>query len=103
MADPLNFEFNAGLSEEEKHDLEEMIIDFQKQRSLEVPPNDMAALRQQIDTINNRLEYLTNTLLTLDRRIKPLYETIRLTHQKTEILNHRINSLIKSIRTGDRL
>ena len=41
--------------------------------------------------------------LNLDRRIKPLYETIRLTYQKSEILNQRINALIDSIRMGEPL
>lgn len=103
MADPLEFDLNVGLSEEEKNDLEKMIIDFQRQRSLEEPVDDMAALSQRIDTINNRLEYLTSMFLTLDRRIKPLYETMRLTYHKSEILNQRINTLIESIRTGEPL
>ena len=97
------FEFNVGLSDEEKNDLERMIGDFQKERAQAVPSHDLAAIQKQIDTMNQRLAYLTNMFLTLDRRIQPLYETIRLTYRKSEILNQRINTLIDSIRMGEPL
>ena len=103
MTDRPNLELNAGLSDEEKHDLEQMIIDFQKERAADDLPHDSVSLQQQIDTLNDRLTYLTQMVLTLDRRIKPLYEAIRLTYQKSEILNQRINTLINSIRTGEPL
>ena len=94
---------NVGLSEQEKSDLEQLISDFQSERSQSARPGNMAEIQTQIDTINKRLAYLTNMFLTLDRRIKPLYETIRLNHQKSEILNQRISILIESIRTGESL
>lgn len=98
-----NFEFDIGLSDEEKNDLERMIGDFQKARSRTEPSHDLTAIQKQIDTLNQRLAYLTHMFLTLDRRIQPLYETIRLTYRKSEILNQRINTLIDSIRTGEPL
>lgn len=103
MTDRPNLELNAGLSDEEKHDLEQMILDFQKERAADDLPHDAISFQQQIDTISERLAYLTQMFLTLDRQIKPLYETIRLTYQKSEILNQRINTLINSIRTGEPL
>jgi chromosome segregation ATPase len=103
MPDQLNLDFNVGLSDEEKRDLERMIGEFQEMRSHKDPANDINVLLQQIDTLNQRLAYLGNMLLNLDRRIQPLYETIRLTYQKSEILNQRIDTLIESIRTGEPL
>ena len=103
MTDRPNFDLNVGLSEEEKHDLEQMIKDFQKERTSGEPHQDIASLHQQIDTINDRLASLTQMFLTIDRQIKPLYETVRLTYQKSEVLNRRINMLINSIRTGEPL
>ena len=97
------FELNIGLSEEEKNDLERMIGEFQQERSQVESTHDLAAMQQQIDRMNKRLAYLTNMFLTLDRRIQPLYETIKLTYRKSEILNQRINTLIDSIRTGESL
>lgn len=103
MADQISFDLNMGLSEDEKNDLEQMIGEFQMERSARESNDSTISIEEQISTINQRLEYLTNMLLTFDRRIKPLYESIRLTYQKSEILNQRINTLINSIRTGEPL
>jgi hypothetical protein len=94
---------NIGLSEEEKHDLETMIGQFQMERSASDPVTDIATVQKQIEAINNRMEYLSNMFLTIDRRMKPLYEIVRLTFEKSELLDRRINALIASIRTGDPL
>jgi chromosome segregation ATPase len=102
MAVDAPFGLNIGLSEE-KSDLEEMIGQFQEERSRTSRPADLETMQQQIDTINQRLASLSNLFLNLDRRIKPLYETIRLTYQKSEVLNQRINTLIDSIRMGEPL
>lgn len=103
MPDPPSFEFNVGLSDEEKNDLSQMIGEFQKERANVAPGDDVATLQQQIDTINDRMAKITNMMLRFDQQIKPLYETIRLTYQKSEILNHRIDKLIDAIRTGEPL
>ena len=98
-----NLDISFGLSEEEKRDLEQMIGEFQKERATAVPTTDPIAIQTQLDAMNKRMAYLTNMFLTLDRRIKPLYEVIRLTFEKSELLNQRINTLIESIRSGDPL
>ena len=92
---------DIGLSEAEKNDLEEMIGQFQKEREQGEPQLTLENLQHQIDVINERMANLSNLFLNLDRRIKPLYETIRLTYQKSEVLNQRINTLIDSIRMGE--
>lgn len=103
MPDPPSFEFNVGLSDEEKHDLTQMIGEFQKERVNAAPGDDTAILQQQIDTINDRLARITKMMLRFDQQIQPLYESIRLTYRKSEILNHRIDKLIDAIRTGESL
>ena len=90
-----------GLSEQERRDLEKMIGEFQQSRSHEQP--DMVSIQNQIEAINKRMAYLTNMFLTIDRRMKPLYEIIRLTFEKSEILNERINAIIESLQTGEPL
>ena len=97
------FEFDTGLSEEEKSDLETMIGEFQKTRDPAYPQPDLGSLQKQIDHLNKRMAYLTTMFLTLDRRMKPLYETIRLTYEKSELLNQRINAIIESLRSGEPL
>ena len=101
MTDTSMLDIDIGLSEAEKNDLEEMIGQFQKEREQGEPPLTVENLQEQIDVINERMANLSNLFLNLDRRIKPLYETIRLTYQKSEVLNQRINTLIDSIRMGE--
>jgi hypothetical protein len=96
-------ELNIGLSEEEKRDLERMIGDFQKERIQITPHHDIDSLQKQIATMNKRLEYLTKMFLAIDRRMKPLFETVQLTYQKSELLNQRINAVIDTLRTGARI
>jgi hypothetical protein len=103
MTDRFNHDLNVGLSEEEKHDLEQMISDFQKERAANESSHDIDALHHQMETISERLASLTRMFLTIDRQIKPLFESVRLTYRKSEILNQRINTLINSIRTGEPL
>jgi len=103
MTNQATFDFNIGLSDQEKRDLEHLISEFQSERSQHESTGDIEEIQKQIDTINKRLAYLTNMFLTLDRRIKPLYETVRLNYQKSEILNQRISILIESIRKGESL
>lgn len=101
MDDNADFDISMGLSEEEKRDLEEMIGEFQKERVRSASSDhQIPSVQEQIDAINKRLAYLTSMLLTMDKRMAPLYETIRLTFQKSEILNQRINTLIESLRSG---
>ena len=73
MPNQPNFDLNIGLSEEEKNDLEQMIGEFQKERSSDGSGDNFAAIQEQIDTMNERLAYLTSMFLTLDRRIQPFY------------------------------
>lgn len=96
--DDLPVAFSMGLSDGEKHDLEEMIEEFQQTKA--TSEKDLTALQQQIETLNQRMAYLTAMFLTIDRRMKPLYEIVHLTLQKGEILNQRIDTIINSMRSG---
>ena len=97
------FPLNIGLSEEEKTDLEQMIGEFQQNRSHKEGEPDLVDLQNQIDALSKRLAYLTSMFLSIDRRMQPLYATVRLTYQKSEILNQRIYAIIDSLRSGEAL
>lgn len=103
MPKDAEMEIAVGLSEEEKHDLEQMIQDFQRERHAGIPGFDLTSIQKQIDGMNRRLAYLTSMFLALDKRMQPLYETLRLTFQKSELLNERINVVIDTLRSGDPL
>jgi len=97
------FPLNIGLSEEEKKDLEQMIGEFQQNRSHKEGEPDLVDLQNQVDALSKRLAHLTSMFLSIDRRMQPLYATIRLTYQKSEILNQRIHAIIDSLRSGEAL
>ena len=93
--------FDPGLSEDEKRDLEKMIGDYQQSR--ENGRRDEESIQKQIDALQKRMAYLTSMFLSMDRRMKPLYESIRLLAEKSEVLNQRIDTIIDAMRSGDPL
>jgi hypothetical protein len=103
MPKQAQLEISMGLSEEEKRDLEKMIFDFQRERPAGANEFDLISIQKQIDTMNKRLAYLTSMFLSIDRRMQPLYETTRLTFEKSELLNQRIDAVIDSLRSGEPL
>jgi len=88
----------AGLSGEEQDDLSQMIGEFQQTKATKEP--DLESLQQQVEALNQRLAYLTAMFLTIDRRLKPLYEILQLTLEKGDVLDQRINTIIESLRSG---
>ena len=103
MSGKIEFDFNIGLSEDEKRDLERMIGEFQKEKALSHESTDLVSVQKQIEAINKRLVYLTTMFLAIDKRMQPLFETVRLTFEKSELLNQRINAIIDSLRSGGSL
>jgi len=98
MAQDITPEFNAGLSDDEKNDLEDMIKLFAAESDSSVPMPSLEDVQKQISEINGRLAHLTEMFLKLDKRMQPLYETMRLSHKKSEIMNQRIDLIINSIK-----
>lgn len=97
------FPLNIGLSEEEKKDLETMIGEFQTNRTSNVADQDLASLQKQVEALSKRMANLTSMFLSIDRRMQPLYAIVRLTYQKSEIINQRIHAIIDSLRSGEPL
>ena len=96
--DELQFAPTMELSGEEQNDLSQMIDEFQQTKTTRKP--DLADLQQQVETLNQRLAYLTAMFLTIDRRLKPLYEILQLTLEKGDVLDQRINTIIDSLHSG---
>lgn len=95
-------ETHVGLSEEERLDLQKLIGEFQQAGSISgMGEKDQKS--EEIEALNKRLAHLTQVILTIDRRMKPIYEIIRLSLEKNEILNQRINAIIDAIRSGESL
>lgn len=96
-------EFSIGLSEAEKHDLEKMIDEFRQHRPVNALAAPRAPIEDKVDRIAQRLADLTEMLLNIDRRMAPLVEVIRLSHQKSELLNQRLDAVIVALKKGHML
>ena len=83
-------EIDFRLSDEEKDDLDQMIKDFNRERSalLEGPDDE-----NQLKAMKERFEQLGDVILKINDRVDSLYEIMRLMHQKSEILNARIDEI----------
>lgn len=93
--DPLN----AGLSETERQDLERMVDEFHRplsEKESAIPPT---SIQSQLDALTRRLADLTEMVLDQERRISPLVEIIRLSHQKSERLNRRLDAVIEALKS----
>jgi hypothetical protein len=92
--------FTVGLSKDEKDDLEKMIGEFRRH----CPADDLQEATQpvqaQMDSLTRKLADLTGMVLSIDRQLAPLVEIIRLSHQKSELLNQRLDAVISALKKG---
>ena len=93
----------VGLSEAEKHALEKIIDECGQHHDVEslvepkVPPSD------QLDAVTQKLADLSQMVLAIDRQITSLIAVIRLSHQKSECLNQRLDTVIAALKNGPAL
>jgi hypothetical protein len=86
-------EIDFSLSDEEKNDLDRMIQDFNQKRNARLDRTDIEIVDQQLKAMQDRFEQLSDVILKINDRVDSLYEILRLMHQKSEILDARINAL----------
>jgi len=92
--------FPIGLSEAEKDDLEKMIAEFHRHRPEDTLGEAGEPIQDQVDRLTRRVADLTQMVLTIDRQMAPLVEVIRLSHQKSELLNQRLDAVIVALKKG---
>jgi len=88
--------FDLGLSDEEKADLESMISDFSADRpdqAISAPNIDM---QDKADELHKKFSQMGEIVLKINKRMDAFYEIVQLIHQKSEIMNKRIDMLIES-------
>ena len=95
--------FAIGLSEAEKDDLEKMLAEFRKRDRPAAVDEDRSPLPDQLDHLHRKLADLTEMVLHLDRRLEPLADIMRLSHQKSELLNSRLDAVIDALKKGRQL
>ncbi len=98
MTDENQTEIIVGLSDGEKKELEELIASF-KEKEPSAPPDPSAEeLHNQINSMSAKLADFGEVLLKFDAKMKSFYEILRLSHKKSEIMNHRIDTVIELMR-----
>lgn len=97
MDNQIPTELNVGLSEEEKEDLEKLIKEFKSEQPVSISGITLEDVQDQVRSMGERLAQLSEMLLQSDTRLKSLYTILRLSYQKSEDMNERIDAIIKSI------
>ena len=97
MDNEIQTELNVGLSEEEKEDLEKLIKEFKSEQFVSISGITLEDIQDQVRSMGERLAQLSEMLLKFDTRLKSLYTILRLSYQKSEEMNERIDAVIKSI------
>jgi len=86
-------EIDFSLSDEEKNDLDQMIQDFNRERNARLNPANNVRVDAQLKVMQDRFDRISDVILKMNDRVDSLYEILRLMHQKSEILDARINAL----------
>ena len=92
--------FDIGLSEEEKADLESMISDFSADHASAPASSANDDLMERLRTLNDRISQMSEIVLKINKRIDAFYDIIQLLHQKSEVMNQRIDALIGHTKAG---
>jgi len=98
MEEELQPELNIGLSEEERDDLEILIKSFRDGDGMLPADPSPAAVSRYIETMTENVARLSEMVLKFDSRIKTFYEILKLSHQKSENMDERINIIVKYIK-----
>jgi len=101
MPQPESNAFSMEISAAEKDDLEKMIGAFRRHHppALEASPKE--PFQGQLDRIEQKLADLTDMILHINRRMEPLAKVVRLSQQKTELLNRRLDAVIEALKQKD--
>ncbi len=98
MAEGTRSDINIGLSVAEKNDLEKLIGEFSAGQNKGSVGNSVEEIQKQLAAMKKLLARHGEMLMKFDSRMKAFYEIIRLTHEKSEIMNDRINTVIETIK-----
>ena len=98
MGDKTRTAIDVGLSDEEKADLEKLITGLKQDPSEAQPGASSEELQKQVQSMTENLTQLVEMLLKFDTKIRVLYDIVRLSHQKSDMMNRRIDALIESVK-----
>jgi hypothetical protein len=101
MEDEPQVDLNIGLAEEERKDLENLIgllKDEQFSLSLNEAPE---GVQKQINFLIEKMTRMSVVLLDLDKKMRSLFEAVRLLYKKTGMMNERIDDVVKLVKTDE--
>ena len=97
MGDKNSTGFDTGFSDEEKEDLDKLIGAFNQDRKTFVIESADEKLMHQMEAVMDRFSQLGKIVSKTNKRLDSFYEIIQLMYQKSEIMNDRINTLIRTL------
>lgn len=97
MDNEIQSELNVGLSKKEEEDLEKLIREFKSKQPVSISGMTLEDVQDQVRSIGERIAQLSEMLLKFDKKLKSLYTISRLSYQKSEDMNERIDAIMKSI------
>jgi hypothetical protein len=98
MGEENQTEIIMGLSSEERDDLEKMIKTFRKDQSVRPSISSIEKIQKQVESISENLTRFGDMLLKLDEKMKSYNKIIHLYFKKDEILNRRIDDIVKILK-----
>ena len=98
MVDETNSEPSVGLSDEETEDIQKLIRAFKAEQAVSPPDSTLEKVQDQVRSINKRLMQLSKTVLELNSGMKALYDIVRLSQKKSEMMNERIDAIVRFIK-----
>ena len=88
--------FDLGLSDDEKADLENMISDFSADLANQPESSPDSDTQGKVEELHKKFSQMGEIMLKINKRMDAFYEIVQLIHQKSEIMNKRIDVLIES-------
>ncbi len=95
MTEEAQTEFAIGLSDEEIEDLGKMIKSLKEEQTVKPTGSAGEDVQKQIGSMSANLVQFGHMLLKFDAKMKSFYEIIRLSCKKDEMLNQRMDAIIK--------
>ena len=94
MSEDTQTDIVIGLSEDERSDLEKMIKKFRGDQA-SASDSSIENVQKQVESVIENLVHLGAMFLKFDEKMKSFYKILHLFFKKNEILNRRIDDIVK--------
>ena len=98
MPKEIETDISIGLSKAETDDLENLIREFREDQASDASEIDAREIRKQLSEMKRLLAKHGEVLMKFDARMKSFYEIIRLTNEKSELMNAQIKAIVETMK-----